>query len=165
VIAGFALINLGGGPMVVLSVDLVVGTAPAERAGSAAALNETGAEFGFAFGIAALGSLGTAIYRGRMDGAIPAGVPADAAGSARDTLAGATAAAANLPGDAAAALLGPARAAYTTGMHAAAGISAALLILVAGTVVVLLRHVPPSAAPAAEDAEPTPDPEPALEPC
>jgi MFS family permease len=57
VVAGWALVALGSGPMVVLSVDLVIGAAPPARAGAAAALNETGSQLGFALGIAALGGL------------------------------------------------------------------------------------------------------------
>jgi DHA2 family multidrug resistance protein-like MFS transporter len=57
VVAGWALVTLGSGPMVVLSVDLVIGAAPQSRAGAAAALNETGSQLGFALGIAALGGL------------------------------------------------------------------------------------------------------------
>jgi DHA2 family multidrug resistance protein-like MFS transporter len=56
-VAGWALVTLGSGPMVVLSVDLVIGAAPPARAGAAAALNETGSQLGFALGIAALGGL------------------------------------------------------------------------------------------------------------
>ena len=58
VVAGWALVTLGSGPMVVLSVDLVIAAAPPSRAGAAAALNETGSQLGFALGIAALGGLG-----------------------------------------------------------------------------------------------------------
>ena len=61
VVAGWALITLGSGPMVVLSVDMVIGAAPPARAGSAAALNETGSQLGFALGIAILGSIASAI--------------------------------------------------------------------------------------------------------
>jgi DHA2 family multidrug resistance protein-like MFS transporter len=57
VVAGWALVALGSGPMVVLSVDLVIGAAPPARAGAAAAVNETGSQLGFALGIAALGGL------------------------------------------------------------------------------------------------------------
>lgn len=144
VVSGFALINLGAGPMVVLSVDLVIGAAPPEKAGSAAALNETGSQLGFAVGIAALGSIGAAIYRHQIAGSIPAGIPAQAAQATRDTLAGATAAAQHLPHELAAALLTPAREAFTSGMHITAAISAVLLIGVAVLTVSLLRHVRPS---------------------
>ena len=47
-----------------MSTDLIIGAAPAERAGAAAAISETGSEMGGALGIAVLGSIGTAIYRG-----------------------------------------------------------------------------------------------------
>ncbi len=93
------------GPLVTLGIDLVVGSAPPSKAGSAAAISETSNEFGFALGIAILGSIGTAVYRTQIAGAVPSGVPAAAAQSARDTLAGATVAAGDLPGQVAAALL------------------------------------------------------------
>jgi DHA2 family multidrug resistance protein-like MFS transporter len=43
-------------------------------------------------------------------------------------------------------VLGPARAAFTDGMHVVAGISAVLLAVVAVTMVTLLRRVAPSGA-------------------
>ena len=46
-----------------LGTDLVVGTAPSERAGAASAISETGLELGGALGIALLGSIGAAVYR------------------------------------------------------------------------------------------------------
>ncbi len=127
--AGWALINLGAGPLVTLGTDIVVGAAPPERAGSAAALNETSGEFGFALGIALLGSVGTAIYRVGIAGGIPAGVPGDAARTAGESLAGATAVAARLPEPLSAVLLDNARDAFTGGLHAAAAIGAVLLAL------------------------------------
>jgi DHA2 family multidrug resistance protein-like MFS transporter len=138
VIAGWALITLGSGPMVTLSVDLVMGTAPAEKAGSAAALNETSGQLGFALGVAALGSVGIAVYRARLSAAMPGRVPAGA-----DTLGGATAVARNLPREAAAVLLHAARSAFTAGMHTTATISAVLLAGVIVMVIALLRHVRP----------------------
>ncbi|MDT5026347.1 MAG: transporter, family, multidrug resistance protein, partial [Micromonosporaceae bacterium] len=133
-----------------LGTDLVVGSAPPERAGSAAAMNETSGELGFALGIATLGSIVTAIYRTGVADAIPAGLPAGAAEAARDTLAGATAAAANLPEPLATALLTPAREAFTNGMHVAADLSAVLLLGVAVLVVTALRKVRPSGEIAAD---------------
>ena len=91
----------GLAPVFTLATDLVVGAAPPERAGAASAISETGAELGGALGIAVLGSIGTAVYRGQMADAVPAGVPPEAAEAARDTLGGAVAAAADLPAAAA----------------------------------------------------------------
>jgi DHA2 family multidrug resistance protein-like MFS transporter len=158
VVSGFALINLGAGPLVTLGTDLVVGSAPVAKAGSAASMNETSGEFGFALGIAALGSIGTAVYRSQIAGAIPTGVPHAAAAAIRDTLAGATAAAANLPAPISAALLGPARAAYTSGMNVVALVCAALLLGVAVVAVTLLKDVRPSGAPETEVPDEVPVP-------
>ncbi|WP_116100914.1 MFS transporter [Amycolatopsis thermalba] len=135
---GFALIFLGAGPLVTLSTGLVLGSAPAEKAGSAAALNETSGQFGFAFGLAALGSIGAAVYTSRFTP--PENVPA----AARDSLADAVAVAQHLPADLARALLTPARAAFVDGLHLVAVISAAALAVVAVLILRLLRHVPPT---------------------
>src|SRR5205807_8288742 len=53
-------------PAFTLSTDLVIGSAPPERAGAAAALSETGSELGGALGIAILGTIGTGGYRSSM---------------------------------------------------------------------------------------------------
>ncbi|MGF1429475.1 MFS transporter, partial [Kitasatospora sp. LaBMicrA B282] len=58
--------------------EVVLAAAPVERAGSAASLLESGTELGGALGMALLGSLGAALYRGRMHGALPAALPAGA---------------------------------------------------------------------------------------
>ncbi len=146
VVTGFALINLGAGPLVVLGTDLVVGSAPPEKAGSAAAMNETAGEFGFAFGIAALGSIGTAVYRAQFADHTPGGVPADALRAAHDSLTGAVTAAQQLPAHVAGTLLSPAQEAFTTGMHVVAAVSAVLLAGVAILTATLLRHVRPIGA-------------------
>ncbi|NUT36237.1 MAG: MFS transporter [Hamadaea sp.] len=146
VITGFVLINLGAGPFVSLGTGLVVGSAPPEKAGSAAALNQTSGEFGFALGIAVLGSLGAAVYRAR--------ITPSATGPAADSLAGAVSAAQDLPAALAADLLGSARSAFTAGMHVAALLSAVVIAAVAVLVVALLRGVRPTGA---GDVSPDPD--------
>jgi len=115
VVIGFAVTGLGGGPLVTLGTNLVVGSAPPEKAGSAAALSQTGNETGYALGIALLGSLGTVVYRTQIAGAIPAQVPGTAAElNAHESLAGATAAAQTLPAQLAMELLSAARQAFTS---------------------------------------------------
>jgi DHA2 family multidrug resistance protein-like MFS transporter len=141
-ITAFSMMSLGAGPLVTLSVDLVVGSAPPERAGSAAALSETGNEFGFALGIATLGTVGTAIYRARVAGGIPDGVPRAAADAARDTLAGASAAARDLSPDVADALLASARDAFLVGFNLVAAIAAIVMAVVAVVVLTQLRGRP-----------------------
>ncbi|WP_211337680.1 MFS transporter [Lentzea atacamensis] len=59
-VLGIVVIYLGQGPVMALSTDLIVGAAPEEKAGSAAALSETGMEFGLALGVAVIGTVGAA---------------------------------------------------------------------------------------------------------
>jgi DHA2 family multidrug resistance protein-like MFS transporter len=151
----WAVSNIGAAPFVSLGTHLVLGSVPPERAGSAAALNETSGEFGFALGIAALGSVGTAVYRSGLGAHLPSGVPADASRAAHDSLAGATSVAPTLPDQVGAALLQAARTAFTDGLHAAATISAVLLLGLAICVVTMLRRIPPiGAEQPADTAEP-----------
>src|SRR6266498_4493577 len=108
-VTGSVVFSLALAPVDTVATDLAVGAAPPERAGAASALAETSAEFGGALGIAILGVVGTAAYRGQMAHALPAGVPPQAAAAARDTLGGAVAAAGQLPDQLGQALLGAAR--------------------------------------------------------
>jgi DHA2 family multidrug resistance protein-like MFS transporter len=121
-----------------LSTDIVVGSAPPERAGSAASLSETSAEFAFALGIAVLGSLGTAVYRAQ----IAASSAATAGGDlTRDSLAGAVAVAATLPVPLDGVVLSAAREAFTSGLHVVAATSGVVLLGVAVLALTSLRGV------------------------
>ena len=133
--------SLGLAPVFTLAADMIVGTAPPERSGSAAAISETSSELGGALGIALLGTVGTAVYRGQVADAVPAGVPPDTAEAARDTLGGALAAGDGLPAPLAADLLETARQAFTDGLQMAATLSAALAIGAALLAAMLLPRV------------------------
>ncbi|MGY4691712.1 MFS transporter [Salibacterium sp. K-3] len=143
-VTGYALTNFGAGPLMTLSPDLIVGSAPSEKAGSAGALSQTSNEFGFALGLAVLGSVSTVVYRNQITDTMPAGVPAEAAEATRNTLVDATEAAQSLPGPLGTVLLTAAREAFTNGVNTVAMISALILIGVAIVVVTLLRHINPS---------------------
>jgi len=142
-VTGFVVYSLGLAPVFTLATDLIVGSAPPERAGAASAISETGSELGGALGIAILGSIGTAVYRSVMADSVPAGVPLEAAAVARSTLGGALAAAQQLPDQLGTALLGTAREAFTHSLELAALISAGVLIATATVAAVRLRSVRP----------------------
>jgi DHA2 family multidrug resistance protein-like MFS transporter len=141
VVLGSVVFSIGLGPVFILATDLILGTAPPERAGAASAISETGAEFGGALGIAILGSIGTAVYRAAVIDAVPPGVPPIAANAARDTLGGALAAAGQLPGESGAALVGVAREAFVQGFHITALTGAVVAFVIAALVAVKLRDV------------------------
>jgi MFS transporter, DHA2 family, multidrug resistance protein len=131
-VAGFVLVYAGNAPIMVLGTDLVVSTAPREKAGSAAAMSETSMEFGVALGVAVLGVVGSAVYR--------AGVAGSGLGvEAGDSLATATATAAGLPAAPADALLAAARSAFTSGLTTVAGVCAVGVAALAVFAVALLR--------------------------
>jgi len=141
VVIGSVVIALGLAPVLTLTTDLIVGSAPPERAGAASGISETAAELGGALGISILGSIGVALYRGEVAQAIPAAVPDPAAAIARDTLGGAVSVAAQLPNQLGAALVEVARDAFIQGMQVAATIGAVVAVAVAIFAVVMLRDV------------------------
>jgi len=125
------IFSLGLSPIFTLTTDLIVGAAPAERAGAASAISETGAELGGALSIAILGTIGTAVYRSRMADSVPDGVPAETAEGARDTLGAAVASAGEVSRPVADQLLEVARESFTDGMPVAAVVSAVLAMTAA----------------------------------
>ena len=138
-VASSIVISIGLAPVFGLTTELIVGSAPPERAGAASGISETASELGGALGIALLGSIGVAIYRGEVAADLPSGVPADAAAVATDTLGGAVGVAAQLPADTAAAVLDVARTAFVTGMQITTGIAAGIAIGLAILAVIALR--------------------------
>ncbi len=138
-VTGSLIFSVGLTPVVALTTDLVVSSAPPERAGSASSLSETSTELGGALGIAVLGSIAAAVYRTAMTGRIPAGLDATATEAARGTIGGAMAMAGQLPAAAGAGLLQAAREAYVLGMQASTALSAVIMLGTAVMAVVLLR--------------------------
>ncbi|MGJ7573924.1 MFS transporter [Variovorax sp. RB2P76] len=147
-VASAVVSSLGLAPVFTLATDLVVGSAPPERAGVASAISETSSEFGGALGIAILGSIGAAIYRATMGDAVPAGLagPVELE-AARSTLGGAMALAGQLAGGAGAQLIDAGREALMHGLRLTGGICAAVLLSVGALVAVQLRGVNAGGAP------------------
>lgn len=143
-VTGVVIAFLGISPLGVLGADLILGSAPPEKAGSASSLSETSGELGVALGVATLGSVGTAVYRSQVLDTIPSGTPPQAVEVTEDSLAGATAAAQHLTGGQGDVLLAGAREAFTQGLNTSAGISAGLLLAVAAVAVTLLRPQHPA---------------------
>jgi DHA2 family multidrug resistance protein-like MFS transporter len=66
ILGSSVVMAVGFVPVVLTTTNLIVSSAPPERAGSASAISETSAEFGGALGVALLGSLATFLYRTQM---------------------------------------------------------------------------------------------------
>lgn len=141
-VAGYVITALAVGLVTTLTTDLIISAAPPEHTGAASGIEETGIEFGIAMGVAVLGSIGTAVYRGRLADTIPEGMPPEASETASDTLGGAVAAAERLPGRSGAELLDAAREAFVQGLQLNAAIGVAVMVALATLTAVLLRRVP-----------------------
>ncbi|MFJ4682693.1 MFS transporter [Streptomyces sp. NPDC088789] len=142
VVAGSTLLFAGLTPFLALGTGLIVSAAPPERAGSASALSETGAELGGALGIAVLGSVATAVYGGRMADRMPEGIPSALAGPAGETLAAALEGARRLPGAQGTLLAETARDAFTHSVHVHALILIPPLLALALLTLTLHRRSP-----------------------
>jgi len=151
------VISLGLAPVFGLTTELIVGSAPPERAGAASGMSETGAELGGALGIAVLGSIGVAIYRGELADRLPVDVPADAAAIARDTLGSAVALAGQLPERLGTAVLETSREAFVHGMQLTSAIAAIVAVGIALLATAMLRNVRSGSH---EEAESEPSAEP-----
>src|SRR5690606_26445928 len=110
-------------------------------------------EFGFAIGVAILGSIGSAVYRNGLRDDMPAGVPNDVRQASLDTLGGALEATGTLSPALGGQLVAAARDAFTTGLQLNTMVAAVLTLAAALVPVVFLRGVRPASELAAEAAE------------
>ncbi|MFE4793999.1 MFS transporter [Streptomyces sp. NPDC056708] len=133
-LAGSAVYAGGLVSAMTLANELALGAAPPERAGSAAAVLESGQELGGALGMALLGSVGAAVYGRGMSSAVPA-VP----DAARETLSGAVSVARQLPYQLRETVLLAAFRAFTHSMNMAAAGAAVAMAGAAVLSVALLR--------------------------
>lgn len=158
-VIGFATFSFCGAPLVALGTNLVIGSAPPEKAGSAGSLAQMSNEFGGTLGAALLGTIGFAVYRNHIADDLPADLPAATADQAKDSITGAVTATAGLPDQVASSVLIPAHESFATAVNVVTGIGAVLMALIAVLFLSLLRHVPAVGQPPAE-SEPEPAPKP-----
>ena len=134
----FVLLGIGIGAAETVSNELIVATAPADKAGAASAVSETAYELGAVLGTAVLGTILTASYRAAV--LLPDGLTAAERVAAGETLGGAVAVAENLPAGMAEQLLDSARHAFDSGVGLTAWIGVALVLGAAVVALVALRR-------------------------
>ncbi|MCT2590786.1 MFS transporter [Streptomyces sp. N2-109] len=137
-IAGLVIIFIGVGTIGALGTDLVVGSVPPEKGGSAAALSSISGDLGTALGVATLGSLGTAVYRDTVS--VPADTPGGAEVAARESMEDAMTAARDLPDAAGRELLTAAGDAYTNGLNTIGVACAVIAAISAVLALTMLRE-------------------------
>ena len=140
------VVFLGIGLVGALANDLVVGSAPPAKAGSAAALAQTSGDLGISLGVAALGSLGTGVYASQLTDTLPEHIPTAAVQAAKSSITAAATTAETLPG-AGGELFDAARVAFTGGLHVTATASALLLAVLCVAATWTLRPPQPATNP------------------
>lgn len=139
-VAGTIVMAAGMAPVFTIGNELIITTAPPERAGAASALSETSSEFSGALGVALLGSAGMWLYRGLLQPGLPAELPGDAAEAALGSIGAAVAAGEALGGPAGEVLATQARAAFTQAMQAVAVLGGVVLLAASLVAARILRH-------------------------
>ena len=135
------LLSLGASPVFTLTNDVIIGSAPPERAGAASGISETCAELGGPLGIAFFGSIGVAIYRGVLAQLAPLGLSADMIDGALSTLGGAVAMSRQLPSEIGTSLMKAANDAFVRGLVFCSMISGAGSLVLAAFAAVTFRGV------------------------
>ena len=149
------LMAYGMGNIMAPSTDAVMGAVPVAKAGVASATNDVTRQVAGAIGVAVIGSVFNSAYQSNMASAV-AQLPPEAAEAAGNSIGAALAVAAQLPGQAGAALTEAARQGFVDAMGVAVWIPVA--IAVAGGFLVL-RFLPPRhLEPAEEPGAGVPDP-------
>ena len=156
-VTGLVLASGGIALPLPLTTNLMLTSAPPEKAGSVASLSETSAEFGIALGVATMGSIGTFVYRSQLDDTV-SGVPDASADAARESLAEAVSVAPMLPADIGTRLLEEARESFTVGLNIVGGLGSVIFVGLAAAIVVALRHGGASSATESVVTVPEPDP-------
>ena len=151
-VTSYIIMSFGLAPIFTLSTDLIIGTVPPERAGTAAGLAETSSEFGGALGIAILGSIVTALYASGMAAFDGGGLSREALVAARETIGGAVDQAANIGGVAGDLLLAEAREAYASAFHAVTLVCAAVSMLAGLVALLVLGRIKPDAEEKCEES-------------
>jgi EmrB/QacA subfamily drug resistance transporter len=120
--------------------DTILASVPRDRIGAAAAISETGMELGGALGIAVLGSVLTAGYRGDLR--LPAGLTGGQSATARESVSGGVQTGDRLAGATGQHVVDAARQAFTDSLHTTTLIAASIMLLGAFAALYALRNVP-----------------------
>ncbi|MBP2328164.1 DHA2 family multidrug resistance protein-like MFS transporter [Kibdelosporangium banguiense] len=139
--ASGALLGGGVGLADTLTNDVIIGTAPADKAGAAAGISETAYELGGAMGTAVLGSIGVSLYGSSVTANLPADIPAEASKVASETIGAASQVAGELPAELAGPFMAVAKDAFVDAMTQTFFTAAVIVAVTAlGAFLALRKH-------------------------
>jgi EmrB/QacA subfamily drug resistance transporter len=154
VAVGMLALGFGLGLAMAPTTDLIQGSVPSRDVGSASGVNSASRQIGISLGVAIMGSVLTSRYSDLMASQV-AGLPAQGAAAAQDSIAAALEAASRLGGPGAQSLVAVATEAFLSGM--ARGLLLAAVVAILGAVVAAKMLPGRAAGPAAPTIEPQVD--------
>jgi DHA2 family multidrug resistance protein-like MFS transporter len=139
---GLVLLGIGMGITVAPATGSIMSAVPLNKAGVGSAVNDTTREVGGALGIAVLGSIANSAYRSGVSDEVLAGLPAEAAQAASESVGAAIQISRNpnLPADVALRLGDEARTAFTEAFNTSLGAAAIVAAVIGVGVLVLGRR-------------------------
>ena len=152
------LLGTGLAHVVAPATESMMATLSRDRVGAGSSVNNTVRQVGGALGVAVLGAVLASSYRSHVEVVVQQ-VPEPLRGTASESVGGALAVAARLPGAAGVRLADAARDAFVAAMHTTAAVSALVALLGA---VIVLRYLPGLAAAGSGLAPPRGDRQPAV---
>ncbi len=141
VVLAFVMLGVGIGAAETVSNELILSSAPPEKAGAASAVSETAYELGAVLGTAVLGSIIAARFSAAIE--LPASLTSAQADAASETLAGAVTVAEQLPGAAGAELAASAAFAFDGAVVVTSLIGVGLMVAAAVVAAITLRNPRP----------------------
>jgi MFS transporter, DHA2 family, multidrug resistance protein len=126
---GFVIAIIGVSPILVLGTGIIISAAPAEKAGAAASMSETGNQLGIALGVALLGGIGIFVYRTTFVKHHPAAISKQMLLSASESIVHATSLSSGMDVKESIALLISAKGAFVNSLNYVAAICAFIFIL------------------------------------
>ena len=138
---GLVIMGIGMACTTAPATNAIVSSVPLAKSGVGSAVNDTTREVGGALGIAVIGSLVASAYRSTMAGKV-AGLPAELAGQARDSVGGAFGGRGRPWARAARSWPPQAKLAFTDAMGTALVVAAVVALVCAGIVLVYFPRTP-----------------------
>ncbi|MBC7753194.1 MAG: MFS transporter [Moraxellaceae bacterium] len=140
-VASNVIYSFGCSPVLLFTTNMIVNSAPSEKAGTAAALSETGNELGGALGIALLGSYGTYLFKNSILDSLPNSLTAEFKQIATANLENALHTAQTASGESRKILTELIQKAYTTEFDSVMLLSSLILLSLTFLVLMKLRHL------------------------
>jgi MFS transporter, DHA2 family, multidrug resistance protein len=138
-LVAMATLSFGMGLVMAPATESIMGSLPPSKAGVGSAMNDTTRQMGGALGVAVIGSIFATSYRPGIASALSKiGAPSEVVAAAKDSVGGAMAAAAKLPGELGRQVMADARTQFVHAFGSASRVGGVVILVAAAVVFMFL---------------------------